>query len=156
MVFPSTPSPQKRINFWRDCAIKSHSNYSMSFPILKLLQRNKPENSEKQIFLKSLWNTKWQQIESWLWNVTARGNLNLKTRKTRSQWWSSGNNYCLLPGHYTLQFGRRIMTIRRNILRPSSGIINTLAPETHTSVLNTRCMKVKTSSLFCPLLRDTL
>lgn len=45
-------SPLKRIKFWRDCDVRSHSNYSMSFPTLRLLQRNTSENSEKQTFFK--------------------------------------------------------------------------------------------------------
>jgi hypothetical protein len=40
----------KRINLWRDCDIKSHSNYSTSFPRFKLLQRNTSENSKNRYF----------------------------------------------------------------------------------------------------------
>jgi len=68
---------------------------------------------------------------------SVRRNLNMKNRKTRSRRWSGGNTYCLLPSHYTLQSDRRILTIRRNILLPSSGIINIRAHETNISVLNT-------------------
>ena len=116
--------------------------------MLELLQRNASENAEKQKFLTMLWSKTWQRIESWLWR-----NFKLKTRKTRSQCWSGGSTYCLLPRHYAVQSGRRILTILTNILLPSSEVINILAQVKH---ISSEHMKFKSKILPCPLLRDTV
>ena len=83
-------------------------------------------------------------------DCTARRNFKLKTRKTRSRWWSGGSTYCLPPRHYTVQSDRRILPIPRNILLPSAGAINLRAHKTHISSEHTTS-KSKNSPL--PLIK---